>query len=376
MIYDVIIIWAWASGLFSWICLDKKLKKIILEKTNIPWNKVLLSWGGRANVTNMNIDLDSSYFSQNKKFLKSIFSKYSNWDFISFCSENWINLVEEDRWRLFLESSNSREIVDLFLRKIKEYNCEMKLNSEVVGIEKKDEIFEIKLLDWKIFKSKNIIISSGWKSFSHIWTSWDWYNFAEEFWIKLIPTFSWLCWLSIKNDLSDLSWIGCNAKLNFIDNKNKKNIYSENWPLLFTHFGLSWPIIFNTSVAIWEYLANIYDEKEKYLSDNLIIELEFNLENLPKKIIKFFELEKQEKNNKIILELHSLRSLKEAKITTGWIDLDELDNNMQSKKQKGLFFVWEVVDVTWKTWGFNLQWAWSSSYIACDFINSKYNKKI
>ena len=76
------------------------------------------------------------------------------------------------------------------------------------------------------------------------------------------------------------------------------------------------------------------------------------------------------------MELHSLRSLKEAKITTGWIDLDELDNNMQSKKQKGLFFVWEVVDVTWKTWGFNLQWAWSSSYIACDFINSKYNKKI
>jgi hypothetical protein len=51
--------------------------------------------------------------------------------------------------------------------------------------------------------------------------------------------------------------------------------------------------------------------------------------------------------------------------------LNELDNNMQSKKQKGLFFVWEVVDVTWKTWGYNLQWAWSSSFIACDFINKK-----
>jgi len=368
MIYDVIIIWAWASGLFAWINLDKNLNKLILEKTSKIWTKLLLSGWERANVSNINIDTQNDYFSQNKKFLKSVFSKYNQWNFMNFCAENWLNLIEEDRWRLILESWNSKEILNLFLDKIRENNCKIKLNSEVTKIDKKENKYEIILKNWEKYLAKNIIISTWWKSFFQAWTTWDWYNFAKEFWLKITNTFPWLCWISIKKDLSDLSWISTNAKINLIDKNTSKTIYSEKWPLLFTHFWLSWPIIFNTWIAIWEYLAwlkNI-ENYDKYILDNLSIEIGFDLNNLSKKIINLLDI--NEDNLIINLDIHSLRSLKEAKITTWWINLDELDNNMQSKKHKWLFFIWEVVDITWKTWGYNLQWCWSSAYIASKYI--------
>ena len=104
MIYDVVIVWAGAAGLFSGICLDKKFKKLILEKTEKPGMKVLLSGWERANVSNMDIEPTRDYFTQNKKFLLSIFSRYNQWDIMSFFSEQGINIVEEDRHRLILES--------------------------------------------------------------------------------------------------------------------------------------------------------------------------------------------------------------------------------------------------------------------------------
>lgn len=390
MIYDVIIIWAGASGLFSGICLDKSFKKLILEKTSKPWAKVLLSGWERANVTNMYIDDDCSYFSQNKKFLKSIFSRYNQWNFMWFCAENWIELVEEDNGRMILESWNSSEILDLFLKKVRENDCEVRVNSEVEritpipnhplsgeGTEKlQDNYFEIELVGGKKYKSKNVIVSSGGRSFFQVWTCWDGYNFAKEFWIDIVPTFPWLCGISTKRDLKELSGISCKTSIRLIDkslNKKNKSVYWESWALLFTHFWLSWPVIFNLSVVIWEYLWWLKIEGndfEKYLRDNLIIELELELDGLAKKVIKFFDLEDDE-NDKVVLDLHSFRSWKEAKITTGWVDLDSLDNHMQSKKYKGLFFVWEVVDVTGKTWGFNLQWAWSSGKVVSEFLDGE-----
>ena len=105
---------------------------------------------------------------------------------------------------------------------------------------------------------------------------------------------------------------------------------------------------------------------EKYILDNLSLDITFDIESTPKRLIKFFEL--TEENNLVNIELQNWRSWKEAKTTGWWIDTNELDNHMQSKKYPWLYFVWEVVDVTWKTWGFNLQWAWSSSFIAAKNI--------
>jgi hypothetical protein len=337
---------------------------------------------------------------------------------MSFFSSVWVNIVEEDRWRLILESWNSRELLDVLLKGVKDNWCELKLNSEVIwinplpnpppkgeGIEQNWKnaasslpwgeiergIYEITTISWTKYKTKNVIISSWWKSFFQVWTTWDWYNFASDLWIKVIPPYRSLCWMSTKRDLSEVSWISCNLDIKLIDKKithpwipslHTKGrrlhiVYEEKWPFLFTHFWVSGPIIFNVSNAIWEYLNSLnLEEKdfENYILNNLSLDLNFDLENTPKRVIKFFELDKNfpphwggcpiGQGELINLELQNWRSWKEAKATGGGVDINELDNNLQSKKYKWLYFIWEVVDITWKTWGYNLQWGWSSAFVA------------
>ncbi len=371
MIYDVVIVWAGAAWLFAWICLDKKYKKLILEKTAKPGMKVLLSGWERANVSNMDIEPTRDYFTQNKKFLLSIFSRYNQWDIMSFFSEQGINIVEEDRHRLILESGDSKELLNCLLENIKKNNCELKLNQDVKNIIKLEKWnYEIVIESWEKYFAKNVIVSSWWKSFSHIWTTWEGYNIAEKLWLKLVIPYRTLCGMSTKKDMSEVSWVSTDLDMILIDKNNSKPIYSESGPMLFTHFGISWPIVHNLSNAIWEYLNSLKLEEvdfEKYIIDNLSLNLTFNLEKTPKRLIKFFDL--KEDNLEVNIELQNWRSWKEAKATWGWLDTDELDNHMQSKKYNWLYFIWEVVDVTWKTGWFNLQWAWSSAYVASENIN-------
>lgn len=371
MIYDVIIVGWWAAGLFSGICLDKNFKKLILEKTAKPGIKVLLSGWERANVSNMDIDYTRDYFTQNKKFLHSIFNRYNQWDIMSFFAENSINIVEEDRSRLILESWDSKELLNCLLDNVSKNNCELKLNQDVIDVSKKDSwLYEIKTLSWQKYQAKNVIISSGWKSFAHVWTTGEGYSIAEKLWLKIVTPYRTLCGMSMKRDLSEVSWVSCNLDMVLVDKNTKNPIYREFWPMLFTHFGISGPIVHNLSNAIWEYLNKLWlneEDFEKYILDNLSLNLTFDLENTPKRLVKFFELSSE--NLEVNIWIQNWRSWKEAKATWWWIDTDELDNFMQSKKHPWLYFIWEVVDVTWKTGWFNLQWAWSSWFSASENIN-------
>ncbi len=378
--YDLIIIWAWSSGLFTSISSPKNLSKLILEKNKTPGAKILLSWWERANVSNMDIEPERDYFGQNKKALISMFKKFNNYDIISYFAENWIEIIEEDRWRLLLESWNSKQLLDLLLRKSKQNKTEIIYNSRVIDIIKNDK-FEIFLENWDKFTCYKLVITTWWKSFSHVGTTWDWYIWAKNFGHTIITPHRWLCSLVTKKDLSDISWISTDLNLEVISNISKKTIYSEVWPLLFTHFWLSGPIIFNTSIAIWEYINSLdltqftnnqdfskipENEKNDYITrqfikENIILKLTFNLENTPKRIINFFNL--KEENIEVNLELQDYRTWKEAKVTWWWVKIDELTNNLESKLVKWLYFAWEMLDITGKTWGYNLQFAWTSWYI-------------
>ena len=412
-IQDIIIIWAWAAGLFAAINISSKYNKLILEKNSKPWIKVLLSWWERANVSNMDIEGERDYFGQNKKALKSILTRYNQWDIMSWFADNWINIIEEDRWRLILESGDSKELLAVLVRKAQENNSEIKTEQNVkvirtannisslnsYSLDKEQEatkqIFEVTTESWKKYFTKKVIVSSGWKSFFQVGTTWEWYNFAKEFWLNIIPPTRALWGLSTKKDFSNISGTSCDVEVKIFDkNDVKKNvIYSENWPLLFTHFWVSGPIIFNAGNAIGEYISwiNLLSPHltkegvrgwsqidiiyENYLKEYIYLELVFDIENTPKKIVKYFSLDiplnkngTQVENNIITLDLQNWRSWKEAKATWGWIDINELDKFMQSKKEPGLFFIGEVCDITWKTGGFNLQWAWSSAYCCGEFF--------
>lgn len=380
MKYDVVIIGAGAAGLFAGICLDKKLKKIILEKNPKPGVKVLLSWGERANVSNMDIDPMRDYFTQNKKFLLSIFSKYNQWDIMSFFAENNVSIVEEDRSRLILESWDSKELLACLLENLRKNKCELR-NGD--GVEKivhnkigeLDNGYVVITTSGKKYETKSVIVSCGGKSFFQVWTTGDGYKMAKELWIDVTGTYPCLCGITTKQDLKEISGVSAWVDMKFIDTSNGKQIYAETWPILFTHFWVSGPIIHNVSVVAGEYLNSLdipENEVEKYFCDNFSLHINIPLENATKSLKKFFEL--TAKNDDIILDLHWFRSLKEAKATSGWVDTKQLDNHMQSKKQKDLYFIWEVVDVTGKTGWFNLQWAWSSWFVAAEHINNTTKK--
>ncbi len=372
--YDIIIIWAWAAGLFTSIEIPSYLSKLILEKNQNPWVKVLLSGWERANVSNINIEPERDYFGQNKKALISMFKKYNQFDIMWFFAENWINIVEEDRWRLILESWDSRELLNLLLKKSRENNTDIVCDSEVIKINppvltdiplNKGELkgdFEVEIINWKKYTCKKLVITTWWKSFSQVGTTWDGYKWAKNFWHTILTPHRWLCWLVTKKDLTEISWVSLNLQIELFDKKEKKSIYVENWPLLFTHFWVSGPIIFNTSVALWEYLnkLNIFWETE-FIKENIFLKLTFNLEKTPKRIIKFFDL--SEENLEILLELQDFRTWKEAKVTSGWINIDELTNNLESKIVPWLYFAWEILDITGKTGWYNLQFAWTSWHI-------------
>jgi predicted flavoprotein YhiN len=204
-------------------------------------------------------------------------------------------------------------------------------------------------------------------------TTGEGYNFAEQFGINIIPPYKALWWVSTKKDLSELSWVSANIESSLIDTHTQTSIYSEFWPLLFTHFWVSGPIIFNLWNAIWEYLNHQKipeSEFETYILNYLSLKLTFkDEENIPKRVVKFFGL--NEETKQVTLGLQNWRSWKEAKATWWGVDINELDKYMQTKKVPWLFFIGEVVDVTGKTWGFNLQWAWSSAFVASEWFCRK-----
>lgn len=380
--YDIIIIWAGAAGLFTAIQAPEYYSKLILEKNKNPGVKVLLSWWERANVSNIDIEPERDYFGQNKKALLSMFKKFNNYDIISFFAENNIKIVEEDRGRLILESWDSRELLNLLLKKATENNTKIQCDSWVIDIMKVWDTFEVLTSNNERFFAWKVVVTSWWKSFSQVGTTWDGYAWAENFWHSVVHLHRWLCWLVSKKDLSEISGVSTDLKLEVISKISWKTFYTEYWPLLFTHFWVSGPIIFNAAVAIWEYINSLWldtfiesldfskipeNEKKDYIDrsfikENISLKLSFeNIDNIPKRVVKFFEI--TEENNEIFLELQDYRTWKEAKVTGGGIKIDELTNHLESKFIPWLYFAWEILDITGKTGGFNLQFSWTSWYV-------------
>jgi predicted Rossmann fold flavoprotein len=363
--YDIITIWWWASGLRTNIWLPKNAKKLILEKTNTFGTKLLLSGGERCNFTNINCNIDN-YVGQNKTFLHSIFHKFNNQNMIEWIEKNQIQTKIENNWRVLLKNWKSKELLNLLLEKIKNNNVEIKLNTWITDIKYENNIFTINTNNWE-FKSKKVIIATGGKSFPQLWTDGIGFKIADKLNIEFTKPYKWLCGITTTQDLSQLSWSSIISKLKVFD--NNKIIYEDNWVILFTHFGLSWPVIFNTILKLWEYFRNKnIDNELEYFQKKLSIKIELTQENTSKRIRKFWNIWKDTKKLEIILNIQDSKSWKEAKIMWWWIKLQELNNNMESKKYPWLYWIWEIVDITGKTWWYNLQWCWSSWFVCAKSI--------
>lgn len=366
MIYDIIIIWWWASGLFCALNAPKNSSKLILEKQWNLWTKILMSGWWRCNFSNTQVSPEK-YFGKNKKMLPSVLHKFNNNEMVDFLESNWIKTQQEDNGRLILKSWKAQELLDLLVKKTKENQTEIKLNQNIINIKKKWNIFTLNT-QIEEFQCHKLIISTGGISFPHLWTDWFWLDLATQFNLKTIQPYPALSGVETNENLTKLS--GSSILSNLEVFHNNKLIYQQSWNVLFTHKWLSGPSIFNATTAIGEYLNNKGKYNIQQIQNNISLKITIQEKYITKRLRQSELLSsnmsswaKSKDLVEITFNIKKISPIEIAKVSWWWISMNEIKPSFESKKISDLYFIWETLDITGQTWWFNLQRAWSSGFV-------------
>ena len=344
-------------------------------------------------------------------FLYSVFKNYSNKDIIQFLKRQGLEVKEERGNRIFPVTDKSKDVLECFIRRLKELNVEIKYNTKVGEIVTEDGNVVGVRSNKEFITADKIILATGGKSYPLTGSTGDGYELAKrvghsitKIQPSLVPleTFQ----KDICKRLQGLSLR--NVAIKLVDKDRNKTIYEDFGEMLFTHFGVSGPIILSSS----SHLVRIKNIKEMFEKKNisLIIDLKPALSEeklnerilrdfeeyknkmfknsleklLPQKLIpiiieqsgidenkKVNEIKKQERRTLVnmlknfTLEIQNFRTIDEAIITSGGVNVKEINpKTMESKIVKGLYFAGEIIDVDAYTGGFNLQIAYSTGYTA------------
>jgi predicted flavoprotein YhiN len=360
--YDIIILWVWPAWLFCANKIDEWKSILILEKSGSPAQKLLLSAKWRWNITNMKINPKKDYATDDSNFVMSAFDKFWVKSFLEFLDNEWIGIKEENNGRILLESAKVKEFHGKLLQLVKNKWIEIKYNTEFLDMKKMDDWnFEIKTSDWTYWARK-FIVATWWPSFPKLWATAIASDIAIKFGLKTTPFYPALVWFETSQNFSSLSGSSVIWKLNLI--KWDKVIYEESWPILFTHRWISGPAVFNSSLFIRE---NLRESKSKYK-----VRLFVSDKEITKRLLSFLWFRVNKLKEYIISsDVINVRWLDEAKVCWWWVETENLNDNFECKNVPWLYFIWECVDVTGKTWWFNLQRCRTSGAVCANGINKK-----
>ena len=402
-VYDVAVVGAGAAGLFTAVHCAKRGKSVILyDKNKYPGRKLRITGKGRCNICNYS-DNDNilKNIVHNEKFMYSSLNNYSAKDLIKFFNDNGVKTKVERGNRVFPESDDAMEIIEMFKKLIKDLNIEFKNESTVKNLEKNEDLFKI-ISNSGVDYAKNLVIACGGMSYKVTGSNGDGYKLAQKFGHSIKPIKASLVAMNTslsKEDRLELMGLSLrNVEVKVI-NQKKKTIFTEFGEMLFTHFGISGPIILSASSYMKDdedytiYLDLKPALNEEQLDNKLLMLFEEEhlksigkvLENLlPKKLINIFlkaidldyykkacDITKLERtaiiNNlkHFNLKYDSLRDIDEAIITAGGVNVKEIDpKTMESKLVNKLYIVGEVLNIDALTGGYNLQIAFSTAYQA------------
>ncbi len=405
----VLVVGGGASGMFAAIWAARNGHHVsIYEKNEKLGKKLFITGKGRCNLTNA-CDMDTLFSSvvSNSRFLYSSFYGCTNQDLIGFFEEIGVRTKIERGDRVFPVSDHSSDVIRGLNRELNRLGVRIYLHSEVKRIETKDACFDrLFLSDGKEIKGDACIVATGGLSYPTTGSTGDGYQFAERMGHQITPCIPSLVPMEVKEpwvqELMGLSLRNVEAAV--FD--GKKRLYQEFGELLFTHYGVSGPLMLSAS----SYIGKRLSQKELKLEIDLKPALD--LETLDKRVLREFEenQKKQFKNSvgklfpaKLIpvmielsgidpekrvhmisreerirfvklmkhfpLTLTGLRDYNEAVITKGGIRTKEIDpGTMESRLVKKVYFIGEVLDLDALTGGFNLQIAWSTAYAAGNHI--------
>jgi hypothetical protein len=451
MHYDVMVIGGGAAGMMAaGFAAKNGNNTILIEKNPVLGKKLLITGKGRCNITNYcDVQELIENIPTNGKFLINALYQFDAYAAISFFSDIGLEVKIERGNRVFPVSDNAKDVVQTLIKFIHKNNVKV-LHTAVDSVMKFGRLFAAKLIEGEVIRAEKMIITTGGKSYSGTGSTGDGYNFARVFGHKitrfkpsLVPIEAmefvkpgeWLETFAMVENinkdtktvvernrytprlkphssqegnlnserrsirvpaLQGLSLKNVNIK---IKDKKGKNVYSEFGEMLFTHFGVSGPVILSATShlrKIDDYILSI-DLKPALDEETLDLRLQKEFKEhsqkqfqnviknlLPVKMIPVFvilsgipaekkagQLTREERKillhllKNLQIRLEKFRPIKEAIITSGGVNVKEIDpKTMESKLVHGLYFAGEIIDCDAYTGGFNLQIAWSTGYAA------------
>ncbi len=398
----IVIIGAGAAGLMACYALKGRVGKVsVIERNAVLARKVRITGKGRCNVTNI-ADMEEMLdnITRNKRFMYSSLSAFSNYDMMAFLEDMGVPTKVERGGRVFPESDSAKDIADALIKGAKAENVEF-LTKKATGIEVKDGRVEAVVCEREKIPCDGIILATGGKSYPLTGSDGLGYKLARSVGHNIIePKPSLIPLVTEEKWTADLMGLSLkNIAITF--EENGKTVYSDFGEMLFTHFGISGPVVLSASAHLEDVDKRNYKAKidlkpaldEKQLDTRILRDFEQmgkkHLVNaldklLPKALIPVIidlsgidphkevtGITKKERSElgrlikNLELNITATRPIDEAIVTKGGIDCRQINpSTMESKLVKGLFFAGEAIDVDAYTGGFNLQIAFSTGYLA------------
>jgi len=369
-VIDVAILGAGAAGLFAakWL----KSSCHIIEHNPTIGAKIAISGGGRCNVTNKELT-PGCYNSSDLKKAWQILRRFDNRELLRWIRKNGCSPVIRKKNQYFCPKS-AKELIEL----LRPPNASLSLCAKIEGVRKEDNF--IITTSQGAIEAKAVLVATGGVSFKRVGASEIGFTIAKHFGHTIRPLRPALVGFTLQPQqfwFKELSGISMRARVKV----GKREFYDD---ILFAHRGISGPAILNASLW-WERGAieiAFLDSLPKLLPHKIIS----TQLPLPKRFVKAFLKSIGVEDKKVSQlgaeELEKLRLLtsysfapsgtfgyERAEVTKGGVVLDELDENLQSRKTPGLFFAGEVVDMTGELGGYNFQWAFSSAFVAAKGID-------
>lgn len=405
-IWDVVVIGGGASGMMTAGRAGSLGKKVLLlEKNDELGKKLLITGGGRCNVTNAEQDLRTllSKFKDSDKFLFSAFSQFSNKDTLDFFNSRGMETKVEANNRVFPISNKAESVWNVLLEYLKTNKVTVQSNCTVVGIETDgDKITSVKLKDKTVIRAKSFVLSTGGKSHPETGSTGDGFKWLAEIGHKVTEPTASLVPVSVEDEwVKTLQGVSLeNVKITVLQNEVKQEI--KKGKILFTHFGLSGPTILNLSSEVGELLKY----GDVFLSLDILPDLDYGQLNL--KLQDIFK-EKSNKKFKNTLDsllpfamvpiivglsgidgdkpshsitreerLHLVQVLKDLRVkvtgllgedkaivTSGGVSLEEVDfKTMASKLFSNLYLTGDILNIDRPSGGYSLQLCWTTGFVA------------
>ena len=399
--YSLVIIGGGASGLMCASLLNiKNSSVLVLERGDRLGKKLSSTGNGQGNVTNVNFGAEH-YFTfdeKEKDKLARILNNHNEKEMLCFLEALGGLFSADDRGRVYPTGRQASAVADLLRFKLQEKGVEISLSSKVLSLEKNGETFHITAQTPNgtvTYLAENVLLCAGGKSAKNFGTDGSGYCLAKAFGHTVTKLFPAL--VQVKTETADIKSLKgirvMNAKVSAI--KDKRVLGAVQGDVIFTEYGVSGDGIFKIS----SYLTQDAETKTIELSVDLLPEIDkTKLQNIVENKYKTGKIEYSEllcgilnnqvgravmKRTKDILQVSDriknftlkvtgTLGFDYAQVTKGGIPLKEVNQNLESKKTKGLYFAGEILDVDGECGGYNLQWAYSSARTVADEINAKF----